>query len=67
MPSINKGESRDDYLKRCVPYVMKNEGLAQDAAVGKCEGMFTQHQKHHAEENSANGKQKVEIPRLGAL
>jgi len=45
IPEIKKGESRSDYLKRCIPYCMNNEGLDEKAAAGKCEGMYDQHQK----------------------
>lgn len=47
MPDVKKGEKRNDYVSRCVQYVMKNEGLDQKAAVGKCEGMYTEHTKKH--------------------
>ena len=40
MPSVKKGEKRNDYVGRCVPEVMK-EGKGQKAAVGKCEGMYS--------------------------
>jgi hypothetical protein len=45
MPEINAGESRESYVKRCVPYVVKNEGLTSHQALGKCEGMYDQHLK----------------------
>lgn len=44
MPSVKKGESRNDYVGRCIPIVIK-EGKTKDQAVGKCEGMYTQHVK----------------------
>ena len=44
MPKVKSGERRSEYMSRCVPIVMK-EGLKQDAAVGKCEGMFDQSKK----------------------
>ena len=44
MPEVKSGESRESYMKRCVPIVMK-EGLDSKAAVGKCEGMFNSAQK----------------------
>jgi Ribonuclease G/E len=40
MPSVKEGETRDEYMERCVPVVMK-EGLDNKAAVGKCEGMYS--------------------------
>jgi hypothetical protein len=45
MPEIKKDESRSDYIARCVPYCMKHEGLDHDAAVGKCEGLYTEYLK----------------------
>jgi hypothetical protein len=39
MPEVKSGESRSDYMARCVSKVM-DEGLDQKAAVGKCEGMY---------------------------
>lgn len=33
------GQSKDDYLAECIPYVIK-EGATQDQAVGKCNGMW---------------------------
>lgn len=42
MPKVTPGESRSDFVARCIPVVMK-EGLTQDQAVGKCEGMYDSH------------------------
>jgi|WetSurMetagenome_2_1015567.scaffolds.fasta_scaffold20333_5 hypothetical protein len=47
MPEVKTGESRKDYIARCVPVVMK-EGLDNKAAVGKCEGLFDSHVKKSA-------------------
>jgi len=41
MPAVKPNESRNDYVSRCIPYVIKNEGATQEQAVGKCEGMYT--------------------------
>lgn len=38
MPTRKAGESKADYLKRCIP-VVKKEGASQKQAVGKCMGM----------------------------
>lgn len=46
MPSVNSKESESHYVERCVPYVMKNEGLSQKAAVGKCYGLYKSHKRH---------------------
>ena len=40
MPAIKPGESENDYVARCIPYVIKHEGLDQRRAAGKCFGMF---------------------------
>lgn len=47
MPAVKKGETRDDYMARCVPQV-RAEGLDENAAVGKCEGMYDSHSKMSA-------------------
>ncbi len=46
MPAVRKGEKESDYVPRCVKYVIDNEGLDQKAALGKCYGMYKQHQKN---------------------
>jgi hypothetical protein len=45
MPTIKKDESESDYLGRCIPYCISNEGLSKDAATAKCMGMYREHQK----------------------
>ena len=40
MPTVKSGESEKNYIARCIPYVMDNEGLDQKQAAGKCYGMF---------------------------
>lgn len=42
MPTVKSGESRNDFVARCVPMVM-GEGASQDEAVGKCEGIYNSH------------------------
>ena len=39
--SPRSGESKEEYISRCVPYVL-NEGKSQDEALGKCYGMWEQ-------------------------
>lgn len=39
-PDVKPGESEDDYVARCIPWVIHNEGAKPDAAAGKCHGMF---------------------------
>ena len=40
MPSVKKGESRNKYVSRTIPQLIK-EGLTQRQAVGKAEGMYS--------------------------
>ena len=42
MPTVKSGESRNDFVTRCVPIVM-GEGTDKDSAVGKCEGIYNSH------------------------
>lgn len=41
MPTRKKGESKKDYVKRCIPVVIK-EGATPKQAAGKCYGMARQ-------------------------
>jgi len=55
MPKHKKGESKKDWMKRCVPYVVKKEGLSQKQARGKCNGMYdTWKKKQHSELQEVN-------------
>jgi hypothetical protein len=43
MPTPEPNESKDDYMKRCVPMVMnENEGMKQEQAVAVCSSKFEQ-------------------------
>lgn len=44
MPSIEKGESEESYVKRCVP-IRIAEGKSPDEATASCHGMFKQHKE----------------------
>jgi hypothetical protein len=44
MPKVKKGETRNRYVSRAIPQIMK-EGLSQRQAVGKAEGMYTAQKK----------------------
>jgi hypothetical protein len=56
MPHVRPGMSRNEYVGMCVNYVMKNEGLDKNAAVGKCEGLYDEYLK-----NKHKGKANEEI------
>jgi len=45
MPQPRKGESKQAYISRAVRYMVKVEGMKQDAALGKAYGMWDQHKK----------------------
>lgn len=45
MPKVRSGESRNEYVKRAVDYLVHKEGLTPKQAVGKAEGMYDQHKK----------------------
>lgn len=44
MPSVRKNESKEKYLSRCIPTVLK-EGGSRDHAIAKCIGMYEQSKK----------------------
>lgn len=47
MPSPPKqGESRKDFMGRCVPYLIKEEGKTPDQAKGQCHGMWKSSKKN---------------------
>jgi len=43
-PELKPGESRDDWMARCIPFLIR-EGKEQDEAAGQCGGMFEQGKK----------------------
>lgn len=45
MPTPEKGETEKDFIARCIPYVIKEEGIEQDHAVAKCYGIWRQDKK----------------------
>lgn len=50
MPSVEQGEKKDHYMKRCVPMLIK-EGKKQDQAVAQCLNMFKEKWKAKAKED----------------
>ena len=51
IPEHKKGESRSEWMARCVPYIEK-EGKDHDAAVGQCEGMYDSWKKKESSSKS---------------
>jgi len=45
IPDIKPGESKEDYVSRCIAYCIKEEGLTQEQASGKCYGMWKEKQE----------------------
>ena len=39
-PEIKPNESETDYVSRCIPWIINNEGLTGKQAAGKCHGMY---------------------------
>jgi len=50
-PEIQPGESRDDWMGRCIPFLIR-EGKTQEEAAGQCGGMFEQKAEKYEIENS---------------
>lgn len=46
MPTPNKGEARKDFVRRCIPVVIR-DGTAKDGAQGAavCQSIYTQSKK----------------------
>ena len=61
MPTPREGESRSDFVARCVPVAM-GEGLDQDAAVGKCEGMYSSWLKEKGGKSKSNDEDNSSPP-----
>jgi HK97 family phage prohead protease len=55
MPNPNNYDNREDYMKACVPIVI-GEGLTDEQAVGKCEGMWDNKGKETKPETKSTGK-----------
>jgi hypothetical protein len=47
MPTPQKGETEDEYVKRCIPIVLHEDGDVEhiDHAIAKCHGMYRQWKK----------------------
>jgi hypothetical protein len=53
MPYPNAGESKEAYISRCIPYMIKEEGKEQDQAVAMCHAFW--------KEYGPGGKEKNEM------
>ena len=40
MPEVRKGEKRIDYMKRCIPYVIKQENASAGRAWNICDALY---------------------------
>lgn len=51
MPTPQEGETRKDFVRRCIPIVI-DEGTAEDGeqATAVCHSMYTNHQREEDEE-----------------
>jgi hypothetical protein len=43
MPYPERGETKEEYISRCIPYMIKNEGKKQDQAVAMCHAFWKQY------------------------
>lgn len=59
MPKPRKGESKNDYMSRCIP-IVKGEGRRQDQAVAICNSMW-ERKDHDREEPDVADLRDVEI------
>ena len=54
MPEHREGETKREWMARCIPYVIKEEGLKPKHAVAKCSGMWEQHKKRGTSSSKPN-------------
>lgn len=45
MPNVREGETKESFMKRAMPYMIKKEGLNKDQAAGKALGMYRSHKR----------------------
>jgi hypothetical protein len=45
MPKPNRNETKQEYITRCIPYMIENEGKERDQAVAMCYSFWEQYQK----------------------
>ena len=43
MPMPHKNESKEQYISRCIPYMIDEEGKEQDQAVAMCYAFWKQY------------------------
>lgn len=60
MPAPRRGESRDDYMDRCIPYVL-DDGTAQDSrqAAAICSSMYDEAQKKRRARKVFDGRRPL--------
>lgn len=52
MPKPREGEKKDEYIDRCIAYVMEKEGVKNRShAYAKCNGMWEQYKKKNKSPN----------------
>lgn len=52
MPNVRPKESRESFIRRCIPYLIR-EGKSQDEAIAICGSMYDQSQRAKQKEGSA--------------
>ena len=64
MPKPNLGETEKDFLKRCIPDLIKNEGYPQRQAIAICYSIY---RKHGTEEKSPKPDKKKTFNKRGLV
>ncbi len=54
MPDVLPLETRADFLERCIPILIREEGKESDVAVAQCNGIYDQHVKKTRKKLSQN-------------
>ena len=54
MPTPHPGESKKNYLKRCIPMLIKDEGRPQKQSIVICANMFDRYVSKNGHVNTEN-------------
>lgn len=63
MPKPSKGESKKDYVSRCIPIVI-GEGKPPKEAAGKCYGMYDFYKKKSKKKKSKKNESLISLPKF---
>ena len=60
IPKVRPNEDKSAYLKRCLPYVIKNEGLTEESGPKKCEMLWQKYIEKEKKKGKTRGDYLVE-------